>query len=413
MRDFCGRSGVGLLISPPEAHWLMSHEEQLIGRLKATVDRMIKEDPDLSVISMFHYACHAHNSTIQHQSGYSPFQWVRGAVPADMVPEGVNPKKAFEETLKFREQAAIAHRRSQAADQMSKLGNTTSRPPQVFDPGTLAMIWRERRANGRGGWQGPVCILLREGSTYWASGAALIRAKSNQLRKCSRVEETTAITNGAAVYRMPVTMETLMRGFRGKQYEDVTGLQPPKTAVEDPAQAEVKVPPRHRNGDYWEFQSDWLVRVHVQPRLAMLVPSKLKKIFVKEEDLQGERHTVVRSGGNEQIIKDDFRTHENPARCLLDRWTGETRFRFAAGHPASSARPNSGPDEASVEPRDPPESSASKRRSKEPRLASQHSKSTATASASGARAPDEASVEHRDPPESSRGPFNDEVDIPG
>ena len=30
----------------------MSHEEQLIGRLKATVDRMIKEDPDLSVISI-------------------------------------------------------------------------------------------------------------------------------------------------------------------------------------------------------------------------------------------------------------------------------------------------------------------------------------------------------------------------
>ncbi|CAE7034155.1 unnamed protein product [Symbiodinium sp. CCMP2592] len=179
MRDFCGRSGIGLLISPPEAHWLMSHEEQLIGRLKATVDRMIKEDPDLSVISMFHYACHACNSTIQHQSGYSPFQWVRGAVPSDMVPEGANPKKAFEETLKFREQAAIAYRRAQAADQMSKLGNTTSRPPQVFEPGTLAMIWRERRANGRGGWQGLVRILLRE---------------------------TAAITNGAAVCRMPVTL---------------------------------------------------------------------------------------------------------------------------------------------------------------------------------------------------------------
>ena len=59
MRDFCGRSGVGLLISPPEAHWLMSHEELLIGRLKAAVDRLIKEDPNLSVISMFHYACHA------------------------------------------------------------------------------------------------------------------------------------------------------------------------------------------------------------------------------------------------------------------------------------------------------------------------------------------------------------------
>ena len=64
-REFCGKSGTGLLIAPPECHWLMSHEEQLVGRLKATVGRMMKEDLDLAVATMFHYACHAHNSTIQ------------------------------------------------------------------------------------------------------------------------------------------------------------------------------------------------------------------------------------------------------------------------------------------------------------------------------------------------------------
>ena len=97
-----------MLIAPQEAHWLMSHEEQLIGRLKATAERMLQDDPDLSVISMFHFACHACNSAIQNQSGYSPF---RGAIPADMVPEGANP---FQETPKFREQASVAYRREQA-----------------------------------------------------------------------------------------------------------------------------------------------------------------------------------------------------------------------------------------------------------------------------------------------------------
>ena len=416
MREFCGKSGIGLLIAPPEAHWLMSHEEQLVGRLKSTVERMLKEDPDLSVISMFHHACHAHNSTIQHQSGYSPFQWVRGAVPSDMVPEGADPKKAFSETLKFREQAAIAYRKAQAADQLSKLNNSVSRPPQIFEPGSLVMMWRERRAGGKGGWQGPVRVLMREGSTYWlASGAALIRAKSNQIRKCSRLEETTAITNGAAVYRMPVTLETLMRGFRGKQFEDISGLQPPRAAVEDPAQGEVRVPPRQRRDeDYWEFQGEWLVRVHVKPRVSMLVPSKMKNIPVDEKDLQGERQTLVRSGGNEQIINDDYKTHENPARCLLDRWTGETRYRLVESHPAARAardRPSENP-EAPAEPRDQPESSVTKKRSRvRVRQEPQQAQSEGT---TGVRVLDpEAPAERRDQPESSRGPLDNQIEIPG
>ena len=415
LREFCGKSGIGLMIAPPEAHWVMSHEEQLIGRLKATVDRMIKEDPDLSVISMFHYACHAHNSTIQHQSGYAPFQWVRGAIPADMVPEGANPKKAFDEVLKFREQAAVAYRRSQAADQMSKLNNASSRPVQIFEPGTLVMVWRARRSGGKGGWQGPVRVLLREGATYWlASGAALLRAKANQLRKCSRFEETTAIASGAAVYRMPVTLETLMRGFRGKQYEDVTGQTPPRAAVEDTAQGNVAIPPRaRRDDDYWEVRGEWLVRFHVKPRLAMLVPSKMKNIPIAEEDLSGERVTVVQSGGNVQELKDNFRTHENPARCLLDRWTGETRYRIKPEHPAVQGARTPG-QEASAELRDQPESSTLKRRSqRQPQREPLPKTSKTTTSEADRTAGQEASAERRDQPESSRGPLEDDVLVPG
>ena len=96
----------------------------------------------------------------------------------------------------------------------------------------------------------------------------------------------------------------------------------------DTAQGEVRVPParpRRDGGDYWEVQGEWLVRVHVNPRLAMLIPSKTKNIALPEDSLSGERRTITRSGNNEQVINDNFRTHKNPARCMLDRWTGETR----------------------------------------------------------------------------------------
>ena len=33
LSDFCARSGIGLLIAPSEAHWLMGHDERKIPRL--------------------------------------------------------------------------------------------------------------------------------------------------------------------------------------------------------------------------------------------------------------------------------------------------------------------------------------------------------------------------------------------
>ena len=80
-------------------------------------------------------------------------------------------------------------------------------------------------------------------------------------------------------------------------------------------------------GQDWEVQDDWLVRVHVTPRLTMLVTllvqGKTKNIPIPEESLTGEWRTIVKSGDNEQVIEDNFRTHENPARCMMDRWAGE------------------------------------------------------------------------------------------
>ena len=72
---FLGRSGVGHLVSPAEAHWVMGAEERLIQRLKYTAERLMKELSSISPEDAFRLAAHAHNSTVQPNTGFAPFQW--------------------------------------------------------------------------------------------------------------------------------------------------------------------------------------------------------------------------------------------------------------------------------------------------------------------------------------------------
>ena len=97
-----------------------------------------------------------------------------------------------------------------------------------------------------GHWTGPHRVLLQEGSTLWlAHGAALVRAKMNQVRCITRREELEAVAKGAAVYRQPVTVETLLRNFTGKHYTNVTGEAPSaRQMIEDVTGADVQIEAR-------------------------------------------------------------------------------------------------------------------------------------------------------------------------
>ena len=345
--EYLGKSGVGLMISPPECHWLMGIEEQIIGRLKATVDRLRREAEDIPIQDLFRLAVHAHNSTIQASTGFSPFQWTRGVEADDLPPAGIDPRKAFEGVLKMRERAAVAYRRAQAADHMSKLNNASGRPSQSFERGSLVMLWREKRGSHRGGWRGPVRLIHQEGSTFWlASGASLIRAKANQMRRCSKVEEALAISQKKAVYKMPVTMETLLRRFRGKMYEDISGSQPPKEALQDTVQSELRA--EHRtSGDSWKIENGWLIRIHVRKRLTLFTPGKMKQLPVPEERLTGERRTIIRYDENQpaKVIDDDYKRDPQPGRSMMERWSGETKFKIEASHPAAGLPESQGENE--------------------------------------------------------------------
>ena len=81
------------------------------------------------------------------------------------TPPGIEPRKAFQRLLVRQEKAAIAYRRAQAADHLSKLNNTVGRAAPSYKAGDLVMVWRELKNFGKGAWTGPVRVLHVEGFT--------------------------------------------------------------------------------------------------------------------------------------------------------------------------------------------------------------------------------------------------------
>ena len=242
--DFAGRSGIGVMTAPAEAHWMMGAEEGCIRILKQAVRRLLREEPGLPIREAFALAVHGHNNTIG-SNGFSPFQWVRGgACPQDDLPVGLDPRKAFGGLLRLKEKARIAYEQENAKDKLSKLNNATVRRLAEYPAGSLVMLWRQRMRPGKtsGHWCGPVRVLHQEGrSTLWlASGSSLVKAKINQVRPCSKREELQTILQGVSIYKTPVTMSTLLKEFTGKHYTDVTGENPsPKMLQEDTTAADV------------------------------------------------------------------------------------------------------------------------------------------------------------------------------
>lgn len=295
--DYFGRSGVGVLTAPAEARWVMDQEESTIGALKATTLRLMREMPTLDVEELMQLATHAHNSAIG-TSGFSPLQWIRGQAMNPSLPVGLKPSKAFGGVLKMKEKAKVAFEIETARMRMSKLNNATTRPSASYSAGDLVMLWRQRMRPGKttGHWVGPLRVLLQESNTLWlATGASLIKAKVNQVRSVTKREELVSSLEGTVVYRMPVTLETLMKEFTGKRYTDVTGENPNQLQRQhDLSPTEVRGEPSTRTRqDSWRIEPDCLVQVRNVPRLALFTPSRVVECPIPVEELTGKRTTKI------------------------------------------------------------------------------------------------------------------------
>eukprot|EP00435_Cladocopium_sp_Y103_P016659 s60_g4.t1 len=351
MMDFAGMSGIGLLTTPAEAHHMLGAEENAIRLIKSTAARLLKDETTMDVEMAYTLATHGHNSSI-NSTGFSPFQWTRGSsAPMENIPIGINPRKAFDGMLKLKEKARVAFEIESARSRLSKLNNTVPQKIQVFKPGTLAMLWRQKQKPGKTGgmWVGPVRVLLQEGGTIWtATGATLIRARAIQLRKCTHREELQATLEGTAVLRLPITLESLLRNFTGRHFSDVTGEVPSMEQLQDDVQgAEVLVePPTNVRPDVWSFRQDggrrYLVRVHHLPRLSLFSPLRMTSCPIPETDLSGKRITKLKGmnpSDKDVVIEDDYKNSDDPHKSLQDRWKGETWLEMKA----EAAQPGAAP----------------------------------------------------------------------
>ena len=334
MVEFCGRSGMGLSIVPAEAHWLLGNEEQAIGVAKRVIDKMRREYGQYDVETLFSLVAHSMNSHIG-SNGFSPYQWVYGRdffAKGEDLPIGLDPSKAFGGLLKARERVRNEVEKERARDRFSKLANSVTRPPMKCHTGQLVMLWRQRVKPGKvkGLWTGPLRVVVVEGSTVWlATGSSLVRAKMNQIRAVTRREELDATMEGTAIYKMPVTVDSLMKAFKGRYYMDVSGDVPSEARLQsDLSPTEALVPGDSARTDSWLVREDQgrrtLVRIHRLPRLALFSPLKMTNSPISMDELTGKRTTVVKPlhGGSEVTIEDTM----DVVRSLQDRWIGETQF---------------------------------------------------------------------------------------
>ena len=194
---------------------------------------------------------------------------------------------------------------------------------------------------------GPLRVLLQEGSTVWlATGATLVRAKLNQLRPCTEREQLVVSTQGATIHQTAVGLDTLLKNYRGKHFLDASGETPGDELEENLEPAEVRVEPpapeQRADRDVWEQRPGMLVRVHNVMRLSLFSPLKMKDLPVPEDQLTGQRRTIIRGPEGLRTIVDDFRKDPRPSRALMERWRGETQLELKVpgdGEPALQERP--------------------------------------------------------------------------
>ena len=226
MVDFVSRSGLGLMTAPAEAHYLMGIEARAIQTIKRALEKLHREDLGLGLEALCSLACHGHNSFVHSATGYSPFQWTRGWQRENALPVGLDPQRAFGKLLLYRAKAEEAFAQADAATKLSKLSNSIGRPVAQYKAGDLCMLWRARVNKQRGGWTGPLRVLLQESTTLWlATGTTLVRAKLNQVRPCSEREQLVTSTQGTTIYKQAVGLEILLRGYRGKHFLDPQARQ--------------------------------------------------------------------------------------------------------------------------------------------------------------------------------------------
>ncbi len=227
--QFMQLTGIGVSVTPGEAHWQQGTIESLIRVLKGTMKRLREEHPELDPQTCASLAVSAHNH--QHKSGgYTPVQWAYGYDP-NLQSEEVTPAEfnahlpqvpfQFWQMQRLRKEAEEVWRKEQAKEAWTRLTNSSSRKTRSFQIGEWVCIWRtaiwrtrKKSINPEPRFVGPGRIALIEPAilaenkpaVYWVlMGTQIWRCAPEQIRKASEQEITIEEALRGKKMSIPVT----------------------------------------------------------------------------------------------------------------------------------------------------------------------------------------------------------------
>ena len=211
--DFLQMAGVGVSVTPGEAHWQHGSIEAMIRVIKDTMKKIRNEQPQIEPSTVAALAVNAHNSQYK-VSGFSPVQWAYGYDPNPSMSQPLGPMEfnahkphapfSFWETQRLRSDAEDVWRKTQAQAAWTRLTNAAPRKPREYQVGEWVCIWRKaiwrsrrQSVNPEPRFVGPGRVVMVEPAilaenkpmVYWVvMGTQVWRCAPEQLRKASEQE---------------------------------------------------------------------------------------------------------------------------------------------------------------------------------------------------------------------------------
>ena len=229
--EFLSSVGIGLSVTPGEAHWQLGGVEVAVKATKKTMKKIRSQEPNLPPSVVGHLAAMAANHTLKVK-GFTPIQWAYGVDPAHYERDelALDPLKVNKEIMekpanfwnlqRLRDRAEEVHRQEAAREAFTRLHNAAPRPAMAFQLGDWVCVWRKAslkarkgRANPEPRFIGPGRVALIEpavlpegrSSVLWVLiGASLWRCAPEQLRFASEQEVLSELLSRGEAVTKPI-----------------------------------------------------------------------------------------------------------------------------------------------------------------------------------------------------------------
>lgn len=185
--SFCHSAGIGVAVTPGEAHWQHGATESMVKSIKATMRRIRNERPHLAPKLVGALASLAENHT-DKVKGYTPVQWAYGSDcsqwHADHDPLEVNKQHSlstseFWQLQRNRERAEQIHREELAKQRIVRLNNAAPRPTSAYAVGDWVCVWRKSTIRARRKAEDPEPRFLGPGRVAMIEPAVMAEGKAS------------------------------------------------------------------------------------------------------------------------------------------------------------------------------------------------------------------------------------------